>query len=123
MLIEVCASFLNTEKAFAGAACSLSDIKISSMNAKFINKCSSSECFYMHGVAVLENSCAEPIGVQVQIIAYDKSGSPVATSEAWPASTRNIPPGRYTFSLDHYLDYEPSITHFDLKPIEVNQWR
>jgi hypothetical protein len=77
----------------------------------------------MKGVAVLTNRCREPVGVQVKITGYDKSGSPVATSELWPASIRNIPTGDYPFSLDQYLDYDPSIKKFDLKVIEVKQWR
>jgi hypothetical protein len=119
----VVALALMTTTHFAYATCSVSDIKITSMKAQFASKCSSPGCIYLHGVASLENSCAEPIGVKVQITAYDKSGSPVATDERWPASIRNIPPGSYTFSLDQYLQYEPSITHFDLKPIAIEKWR
>lgn len=73
----------------------------------------------MKGVAVLTNSCAEPVGVQVKIIGYDNAGSPVATRDLWPASVRNIPPGYYTFSLDQYLDYDPSIESIALEPIAV----
>jgi len=118
----VVALALMTTTHFAYATCSVSDIKITSMKAQFASKCSSPECTYLHGVAVLENSCAEAIGVKVQMTGYDQSGSPVYTNELWPASIRNIPPGSYTFSLDQYLPYEPSITHFDLKPIDVNRW-
>ena len=77
----------------------------------------------MKGVAVLTNNCAEAVGVQIKITGYDGSGLPVATRNLWPASVRNIPPGDYTFSLDQWLDYDPEIKKFELKPIEVNQWR
>ena len=97
------------------ADCSVSDIKITSMKAKFVKQ-------LMQGVATLENNCAEAVGVQIQITAYDKDDSPVSTSELWPASVRNIPPGSYTFSLDQYLKYDPSISSFSLKPIDVRQW-
>ena len=107
----------------ANAACSISDIAIKSMKARFVDECQRSPCVYMKGVAVLTNRCKEPVGVQVKITGYDKSDSPVATRELWPASIRNIPPGDYTFSLDQYLDYDPSIKRFDLTPIEVKQWR
>lgn len=107
----------------ANAACSISDIDIKSLKAQFVNECQLSPCIYMKGVAVLTNRCRGPVGVQVKITGYDKSGSPVATRELWPASIRNIPPGDYPFSLDHYLDYDPSIKKFDLTVVEVKQWR
>lgn len=107
----------------ANATCSISDIEIKSMKARFVDECQHSPCVYMKGVAVLTNRCKEPVGVEVKITGYDKSDSPVATRELWPASVQNIPPGDYTFSLDHYLDYDPSIKKFDLAPIAVKQWR
>lgn len=105
------------------ADCSVSDIKITSMKAQFVKKCDADECMVMQGVATLENNCAEAVGVQIQITGYDASGSPVSTNELWPASIRNIPPGSYTFSLNQYLEYDPSITKFSLKPIDVNRWK
>lgn len=105
------------------AACNLTDIRIKSMKAKFVDKCTRSPCIYMKGVAVLTNHCAEPVGVQIKITAYDGAGSPVATRDLWPASIRNIPPGDYTFSLDQWLDYDPEVKKFELTPIEVKQWR
>jgi hypothetical protein len=105
------------------ADCSVSDIKITSMKAQFVKKCDAAACTVMQGVATLANNCAEAVGVQVQIIAYDASGSPVSTDEMWPASVRNIPPGPYTFSLNQYLEYDPSITSFGLKPIDVTHWK
>ena len=107
----------------AHASCSVSDIKITSMKAKFVNTCGSTDCTHMTGVATLENSCAEATGVQIKVTAYDKSNSPVSTDEVWPASVRDIPPGSYTFSLDQYLEYDPSITSFGLEPIDVTQWK
>lgn len=105
------------------ADCSVSDIKITSFKAKFVNTCGSVDCTHMTGVATLVNSCAEATGIQIQITAYDNQDSPVSTSEHWPASVRNIPPGSYTFSLDQWLEYDPRITSFGLKAIDVNQWK
>lgn len=107
----------------ANAACSIADIEIKSVEARFVDECRHSPCIYMKGVAVLTNRCSEPVGVQVQITGYDKSGAPVATRELWPASVRNIPPGDYTFSLDQYLEYDPAIKRFGLKAVAVRQWR
>ncbi|WP_243787459.1 hypothetical protein [Pseudomonas amygdali] len=104
----------------AHASCSVSDIKITSVKAKFVNTCGSTDCTHMTGVATLENSCVEATGVQIKITAYDKTDSPVSTNELWPASVRNIPPGSYTFSLDQYLDYDPSITSFGLGSVPVS---
>lgn len=104
------------------ADCSLSDIQITSLKAQFVNKCTSTECWYMKGVATLQNNCAEAVGVQIQIVGSDESGSPIASDELWPASTRNIPPGRFVFSVDQYLEYDPSITKFELTAISVQHW-
>lgn len=106
----------------AVAGCNLTDISIKSFKAKFVDECRRSPCIYMKGVAVLTNRCAEPVGVQIKITAYDKIGAPVATRELWPASVRNIPPGDYTFSIDQWLDYDPEIKQFDLVPISVKRW-
>lgn len=106
----------------AMAECQLSDITIKSMKPKFVDKCRASPCIYMTGAAVLTNNCAEPIGVEVKIIGYDKDGVPVATNDMWPASISNIPPGDYTFSLDTWLDYDPEIKQFELAPIRVKRW-
>jgi len=107
----------------AQADCSLSDIKITSVKAKFVSTCSSVDCTHLRGVATLVNSCPEATGVQVQITAYDKHDAPVSTSENWPASVRNIPPGNYTFSLDQWLEFDPDIASFGLKPIDVHHWK
>lgn len=106
----------------AVAGCNVADIGIKSFKAKFVNECRRSPCFYMKGVAVLTNRCAEPVGVQIKITAYDKGGAPVATRDLWPASVKNISPGDYTFSIDQWLDYDPEIKRFDLVPINVKRW-
>ncbi len=104
-------------------SCSLSDISIKSMKVRFVDECRASPCIYLKGVAVLTNACSVPIGVQIKIIGYDKSGSPMATRELWPASTSNISPGDYTFSLDQWLDYQPGMESVELIPVRVRQWR
>jgi hypothetical protein len=106
----------------AWAACALSDITIKSMKVKFVDACRRTPCISMKGVAVLTNRCAEPVGVQLKVTGYDKTGAPVATRDLWPASVSNIPPGDYTFSLDTWLDYDPEMKKFDLVPIQVRQW-
>lgn len=105
------------------AGCSLSDINIKSMKARFVDECRTRSCPHMKGVAVLTNRCAEAVGVQIKITAYDKTGAPLATRDLWPASINNIPPGDYTFSLDHWLDYDPDMKTFKLNVIAIKQWR
>jgi hypothetical protein len=106
----------------AKEGCSLSDISIKSVKARFENQCQASQCIIMKGIAVLTNRCADPIGIQIKITGYDKTGAPVATHDLWPASVKNILPGDYTFSLDQYLDYDPSIKKFDVIPIDIRHW-
>ena len=105
---------------FVAKACSLSDIEIKSIRARFVDECSRSPCIYLKGVAVLTNKCADPIGVQVKITAYDASRNPMATNELWPASVGNIPPGDYTFSIDQWLDYEPGMKAVEVAPVRVH---
>lgn len=107
----------------ASAKCGLSDISIKSFNAGFVNPCRTSPCYSMKGVGVLTNRCSQPVGVQLKMVAYDKSGNPVAVNDSWPASVNNIPPGDYIFSLDTWIDYNPAIKTFTLQPISVRQWR
>lgn len=107
----------------SSASCSVADIEIKSVKVRFVDECRASPCIYMKGVAVLNNRCSVPVGVQVKITAYDKSGSPMATRDLWPASTGNIAPGDYTFSIDQWLDHEPGMASVDLAPISVKQWQ
>lgn len=102
--------------------CSVSDITIKSMRAGFVDECRSSSCPALRGVAVLTNGCKEAIGVQVKIVGLDASGAPVSAKDTWPASINNIPPGDYTFSLDHFLRYDQRIKRFTLQPIVVKRW-
>lgn len=106
----------------SNAACSLSDIKVTSIKTKFVSKCSDEDCTVLQGAAMLQNSCAEPVGVQLQIIGFDQDGAAVSVEEFWPASVRNIPQGSYSFSLDQHLKYDPSIVKIELKAVNVEHW-
>lgn len=111
---------INTSKA---ASCSIADITIKSFQAGFQNVCAARQCMFMKGIAVLNNACATPVGVQVKITGYNKAGEPIQTRELWPASVRNIPPGNYTFSLDSYLEYDPKMKKFNIEPIDIKDWK
>lgn len=103
-------------------ACSPAEIEIRSIQAKFVDPCTTRACPSMKGVGVLVNRCSEAVGVQLKLVAEDGSGNPVAASDFWPASTTNIPPGEYTFSLDSHLEHDPRIRRFSLAPIAVEKW-
>lgn len=107
----------------AGTTCSLSAITIKSLKAGFVDPCKRKQCPQMKGVAVLTNYCSEAVGVQLKLVALDKSGAPVAAKDFWPASIDNIPPGDYTFSLDYVIEYDRNIKSFTLQPIRVERWR
>jgi len=105
------------------AACSLSNIKITLVKAKFESPCGDNKCKpILKGVATLENNCSDAIGVEIKITSYDKLGSPISTKELWPASVRNIPPGSYTFSLNQYIDHDPSISSLSIVPVDIKRW-
>lgn len=76
----------------------------------------------MKGAGVLSNHCSKAIGVELKMIALDKNDTPIASKDFWPASVQNIPPGDYTFTLDHHIDYDPRIKAFSLEPIRVREW-
>ncbi|MQB14603.1 hypothetical protein DXU77_05695 [Pseudomonas lactis] len=107
---------------FSNAACSLSDITLTSVKTKFVSRCSAEDCIVLQGAAMIENKCSEAVGVQMQIIGLDQDGAAVTVDEFWPASIRNIPPGSYSFSLDQHLKYDPSIVKIELKVVNVEHW-
>lgn len=119
-LFLTCVVLVISVSAIAGAnACTSADIVIKSSKASFKKV---GRRMFMDGVAVLVNKCAEPVGVQVKMTAYDKEGEPVATHERWPASVSNIPPGEYTFSLLGFLDYSPEAKTYKVTVANVKRW-
>lgn len=115
-------AFLALYLPLAAESCDISKIEIKSMKVKKADPCRTKSCPHLTGVAVLINKCDTPIGVQLNMTAYDKHGAPVATREMWPASIRNIPQGEFTFSLEQWLDYEPDMHSFTLAPVSVKKW-
>lgn len=116
----ILAALLHTQIAIG--ACSVSDIQIKSLRAKFVDPCRTRSCASLEGVAVLRNNCAEAVGVQIKISGYDTKKQVLATRELWPASVRNIAPGDFEFSLDTWLNYDPSMKSFALSVVSVKRW-
>lgn len=103
-------------------SCNVTDIRVKTVKAGFVNKCRVSPCMMFRGIAVITNNCKMPVGVEVKLTAYSKDNQPVATFSGWPASTRNIPIGDYEFSLDTWLEYNPAISQYKLSIVDVRQW-
>lgn len=104
-------------------SCAPRDIQVTAMRVGYVNPCGSSPCHHMKGVVTMRNRCTSAVGVQFKLTAYNKAGEAIATTDFWPASTKNIAPGEYVFSLDHIMDYEPSAARFVITPLAVRVWR
>lgn len=107
----------------ASAGCHSAQIAVKQFSPAWRNPCTTTSCAHMTGVATIHNACQNPIGVEVRMTAFDAAGAPVATKSRWPASVSNIPVGDYTFSLDHFIDYDPRIKSFDIRIESVHRWR
>lgn len=106
---------------FASAECKIADVSVRITKAQWVNPCTTRACFSLKGAAVLKHACPEPVGIQVRIVGMDKAGEPIAARELWPFSTREIPPGTHTFSLENWLDYDPDVATFELQAVHVTQ--
>jgi hypothetical protein len=107
----------------AAPSCDVSRIAVKDIDGGFVDECSArNPCPSFKGTATITNTCPTPVGVQVKITAYDAAGAAIATRELWPASTRNIPPGDYPFTMDTWLDYDERVVRFGVEPIEVRSW-
>lgn len=76
----------------------------------------------MKGVGVINNNCDAAIGVQIKAIAYDGKNNPMAVQTMWPASIHDIPPGKYTFSIDYWIEYEEGMKSVGLSVESVKKW-
>lgn len=103
--------------------CGVADIEVKITRAEFVDLCKTRSCPAFRGAAVLQNNCPYPVGVKVKLTAYDASKIPIAVFDGWPASTGDIAPGEYVFSLDTWLDYQQEIAFYKMSVIEVRRWR
>lgn len=116
------ALLLNSGLSFSQSSCALKDFKIDYFKAAFEKKCDSVDCIVLDGAIVIENKCNDSAGVQLKVVGIDANGNPVKARELWPASIRNISPGKETFSAKFFLDYDPSIVKITAKIIEVKKY-
>ena len=99
------------------SSCSLDDLEIKVVKAKFVNICQTRECWQLKGVATLTNKCRESVIVEAKIIGYAPGMKPVAARDFYPGGSNSIPPGEFVFSLDGMLEYDPEIYVFYVKAI------
>lgn len=104
-------------------ACDVSHIALKDVDGGFVDECSTRACPSFKGTGTLTNGCTTPIGVRLKITAFDAQGRAIQTRELWPASTRNIAPGDYAFSMDTWLEPDDRIERFAVEPAEVKAWR
>lgn len=72
--------------------------------------------------ATIVNKSTAECGVQLKASTYDKASAVVDTSNFWPASVRNIPPGG-SENFKSYLRYDKAAANYDVVPIDSKAWR
>lgn len=104
-------------------ACSVSDFAVEGFKVGAKNDCELTPCPVLKITGFLKNSCAQPAGAQIKLTALDKAGNVLGTSESWPASTKNIGPGKkWAFDLGWSLDYDATIKRIDWEIIDARTW-
>lgn len=103
-------------------ACGVRNMSVNIGKHQFVDKCKTRACPVFEGVATVTNGCAEPMGIELKVTAFDSTGAPVRTRNLWPASVKNLPPGDTVVSIDQYVDYDPSIDRVELAVNDVRRW-
>lgn len=67
------------------------------------------------------NNCSMPVGVQLKITLYDKTGAVLAVSDPWPASTNNIP-AKTAFAFEALFLETKGMAKYDVRVVRVNSW-
>lgn len=104
------------------AECTVADVSVQLTRAKWVDACRRTPCPTFKGAAVITHRCPSPIGVQVRLVGYDRSGAPIAVSEQWPWSIDNRAAGAHPISLDQALQYDPEIERFGVDVLSVKRW-
>ncbi|HEI9781969.1 hypothetical protein QOM18_06000 [Serratia marcescens] len=73
------------------------------------------------GEAVVVNNCASPMTINLELSAYTQDGTVVYKNSR--IITYNLTPGiEYPINLDHWVEYNPVVSYFSVKPIKVTKW-
>lgn len=103
--------------------CTIQKITVQVTEARIVDECHTRACPVVRGAAILHNGCIHDVGVEVRVIGLDSTGTPIAVRKMWPASTTNIPPGSYPFSLDSTLDADARIKTVRVEPVSLTRWK
>lgn len=76
-------------------------------------------------IFVLVNNCDQAAGAEVQVVAFDADGSPVAETQGWPKSASNLAPGEgfVTSIFSTLLDWRPGVEGIGVNVIRAKTWR
>jgi hypothetical protein len=99
-----------------GSTCSTGDIKIKGLTG------TEEDGGFANITGTLINNCPEPVGVQLKVTLFDKSGNVVDTQDMWPASISNIPP-RIEYPFKDLMSVERSWSKYSVVAINVRHWR
>lgn len=105
----------------AHAQCTVDDVTASITRARWVNTCTTRECWHMRGTAVLEQRCAEAAVITVRLTGYDTRGTPIVTNEIVPFGVRAVRPGTHPFTLDDLLDHDPDAQAFGIEVVDVRK--
>lgn len=98
-----------------GAPCSASDFAVDKLRAR------KEESGFTRFTGRLTNNCAQAVGAQVKLTAYNRAGDILYVQDFWPASINNIP-ARSEYPFD-WLEKVDGLNSFTVTIIGVKTWR
>jgi len=113
---------LSTGSWGASANCTEDDIEVRLVQSEFVDACGDGSCPTLRGSAVVVNRCAEAVGIQVKLIAWDRDDEKVAVSQYWPFGRSDVPPGEHEFSIGSRIGYKREIAKFTIESAGVIRW-
>ena len=103
----------------AYAGCEVADVDVRISQSVWHNRCSKKNCAELKGEAMVTSRCEELIGIQVRLTALDANGAALVQLERWPWDISRIAGGTHTFSINHWIEYDPRIRDFRIEAIGV----
>ena len=75
-------------------------------------------------IFVLVNNCDQAAAAEVQVVAFDADGSPIAEAQGWPKSISNLAPGEgfVTSAFGDLLDWRPGVEKIAVNVIRARTW-
>lgn len=73
------------------------------------------------GEAIVVNNCSSPMAINLELSAYTSDGTIVYKNSR--VITYNLTPGiEYPINLDYWIEYNPVVSYFSIRPIKVTKW-